>query len=70
VGCILAPLCGCAKPITDQFDFLEERPRNAVTDITIAKRLVSKWDPQNASSDRDSSVESSVRSSDRDSSAE
>jgi hypothetical protein len=41
-----------APRLPDQFDFLEERHRKAVTDITIAKRVVSKWDPQNASSDR------------------
>ena len=52
-----------APRLPDQFDFLEERHRNAVTDITIAKRVVSKWDPQNASSDRGSSVEPGVHSS-------
>ena len=52
-----------APRLPDKFDFLEERHRNAVTDITIAKRVVSKWDPQNASSDRGSSVEPGVHSS-------
>jgi len=52
-----------APRLPDQFDFLEERHRNAVTDITIAKRVVSKWDPPNASSDRGSTVEPGVHSS-------